>query len=442
MEKKLFGTDGIRDLANGEIFSNLSLNILSRAIINNKKNLKIAIGRDTRKSSKIIENALVKGLKKNGARVYLIGLISTPAVSYLTKKFNCNLGIVVSASHNPYQYNGIKFFNQKGEKLSGINEKEIEKNFYKFQKTDYRKKNNGTIKRIKNSFTIYKKKILSNLKEKSFPNQLKIVVDCANGSTYKISKYIFSNIKIKFIFIKDKPNGTNINFKCGSMDTNNLIKEVKKRSADFGISFDGDGDRIICCDEKGQVVDGDKILACIVRYFYKESSINSNAVVGTFMSNTGLEKFVNNLGLKFYRAKVGDKFVYDLMIKKKSYIGGEQSGHIILKQFAPSGDGILIAIQLIQIMSKLNKKASEIFNLYKPYNQIQTNIRLKDSNYSKNKEIRRIIKLYNNKEFNGTRVLIRYSGTEPILRLLVEGEKISRIKQLANNLRKKISNII
>ena len=329
------------------------------------------------------------------------------------------------------------------EKIKSVtNEKEIEKNFYKFQKTDYRKKNNGTIKRIKNSFTIYKKKILSNLKEKSFPNQLKIVVDCANGSTYKISKYIFSNIKIKFIFIKDKPNGTNINFKCGSMDTNNLIKEVKKRSADFGISFDGDGDRIICCDEKGKIIDGDKILACLAQYIFNKSRSGVNAIVGTSMSNRGLEKFVNNIGLKFYRSNVGDKFVYELMKKKDCFLGGEQSGHIILKKFGPSGDGILIALYLIKIISEYNKKTSEIFDLYNSYFQIQKNIKLKDSKYQKNKKINNLLRFYNNKIIDNVRVLIRLSGTEPVIRLLVEGKKYSKIRLLAKKLDKKIKSII
>ena len=373
----------------------------------------------------------------------MAGLISTPAISYLTKRFNCDHGIVISASHNPYKYNGIKFFNRNGEKLSDLSEKKIEKNFFKFRNTDFKNSNKGKINKIKNPLIIYKKKIFSDLKTKISPKKkLKIVIDCANGSTYRISKYIFSNKRINFIFVNEKPNGRNINQKCGSLYPERVVKEVKQRSADFGISFDGDGDRIICCDEKGQIIDGDKILACLVKYFFNKNSKKPNVIIGTVMSNMGLEQFISNLGLKFYRASVGDKFVYNLMIKKKSYIGGEQSGHIILRKFSPSGDGILIALQLIKIISKLNKKASEIFNLYSPYYQIQKNIKLKDSIYSMNNEIKKIAKIYNSKTNKNFRVLIRFSGTEPVLRLLVEGKKISIIKKLCKELETELHKII
>ena len=453
MNKKLFGTDGIRSLANNKIFDNLSLDIFSRAIVNNQRNLKIVIGRDTRQSSKVIEKMLINGLKKNGATIYLAGLISTPAISYFTKKFNCNLGIVVSASHNSYQYNGIKFFNENGEKLSDTNENIIENNFFKFEEdfkslsstTKYfgsKSNGKGQIKKIKNPFLIYKKKILSILKKKNLPKKLKVIVDCANGSTYRISKYVFSKININSIYIKDKPDGKNINYKCGSLYPQNLINEVKKRSADFGISFDGDGDRVICCDEKGKIIDGDKILACLAQYLFYKSRANQNAIVGTLMSNRGLERFVNKIGLKFYRSEVGDKYVYKLMKRKKCFLGGEQSGHIILKEFGPSGDGILISLYLIKIISEYNKKTSEIFDLYNSHFQIQKNIKLRDSEDQKNKRINNLLKFYNNKIIDNVRILIRFSGTEPVIRLLVEGEKYSKINLLAKKLQKKINSLI
>ena len=437
MIKKLFGTDGIRSLSNDEIFNDFSLNTLSQSIIKNNKNLKIVVGRDTRDSSKRIENKLANALKNNGAKVLKVGLITTPAISYLTKKLNCNIGIVVSASHNPYQFNGIKFFNKKGEKLSDSDENKIEKSFFDSKKVnEYR--NNGVIQKINNSFSIYKNKFIKILKKNNFSRKLKIVIDCANGSSYKIVKYIFSGININLIYIKDKPNGKNINYKCGTLHIQSLIKKVKEKSADFGISFDGDGDRIICCDEKGKIIDGDKILGCLTQYFLHKSKLRVNAMVGTTMTNRGLEKFINRMGLKFYKSKVGDKFVYELMKKKKCFIGGEQSGHIILKEFGSSGDGILIALYLIKIISESNKKTSQIFDLYNSYFQIQKNIKLKDSLYKKNKKINNLVRNYNNKIINENRILIRFSGTEPVIRLLVEGEKYGKINILAKRLSNKI----
>ena len=442
MNKKIFGTDGIRSLSNDEIFNNLSLNTLSKAILKNNKNLKIVIGRDTRESSKEIESNFISALKNNGAKIFKAGLLSTPAISYLIKKLNCNLGIVVSASHNPYQFNGIKFFNKNGEKLSDSDESKIEKYFFKLTKKKNNYRNNGKIQIINNPFSIYKKKFTKILIKNNFSSKLKIVIDCANGSSYKVVKYIFSKININLIYIKDKPNGRNINYKCGSLYPQSLIKEVKKKSADLGISFDGDGDRLICCDEKGKIIDGDKILACLAQYIFNKSRSGVNAIVGTLMSNRGLEKFANNLGLKFYRSNVGDKFVYELMKKKDCFLGGEQSGHIILKKFGPSGDGILIALYLIKIISEYNKKTSEIFDLYNSYFQIQKNIKLKDSKYQKNKKINNLLRFYNNKIIDNVRVLIRLSGTEPVIRLLVEGKKYSKIRLLAKKLDKKIKSII
>ena len=442
MNKKIFGTDGIRSLSNDEIFNNLSLNTLSKAILKNNKNLKIVIGRDTRESSKEIESNFINALKNNGAKIFKVGLLSTPAISYLIKKLNCNLGIVVSASHNPYQFNGIKFFNKNGEKLSDSDESKIEKYFFKLTKKKNNDKNNGKIQIINNPFSIYKKKFTKILIKNNFSSKLKIVIDCANGSSYKVVKYIFSKININLIYIKDKPNGRNINYKCGSLYPQSLIKEVKKKSADLGISFDGDGDRLICCDEKGKIIDGDKILACLAQYIFNKSKSGVNSMVGTLMSNRGLEKFVNDIGLKFYRSNVGDKFVYELMKKKDCFLGGEQSGHIILKKFGPSGDGILIALYLIKIISEYNKKTSEIFDLYNSYFQIQKNIKLKDSKYQKNKKINNLLRFYNNKIIDNVRVLIRLSGTEPVIRLLVEGKKYSKIRLLAKKLDKKIKSII
>ena len=434
MKKKIFGTDGIRGLASKDPFTEESLNALSNAIIYKSKKKRILIGRDTRESSTLIENLLVKALKKYGANVYLAGLISTPAISYLTRKFICDLGIVVSASHNPYQFNGIKFFNKKGEKLSESNENLIERAFFKFRKEKLNDSQNGKIIKIKNPGLIYKKNVLSSLEKNFSLNNMKIVIDCANGSTYKIAKDIFSKLKAKLLFINTKPNGKNINLRCGSLYPNNLIKYVKKYSADFGISFDGDGDRILCCDEVGTIIDGDKILALLAKSYYSKGLIKGIGVVGTIMSNMGLENFLKKFGIKLYRSAVGDKFVYNLMEKKKCNIGGEQSGHIILKDHSFSGDGILVSLQILSIIKENKEKASRVFDLYKAYPQVLKNIKLKDSIKVSNTELKKITQKYNKKLKKNGRVLIRHSGTEPVIRIFIELKEYSYI----NNLMKKI----
>ena len=441
MNKKIFGTDGIRSLSSDKIFSKLSLSALSKSIINNKKNFKIIIGRDTRESSKKIEKVFVNALKDNGANVFKAGLVPTPTISYLVEELNCDLGVVISASHNPYQYNGIKFFNKKGEKLTDFEEVRIQNNFFKFINKNLKQNKKGKINIINNSLMIYKNKFDKIIKKNNFPKKLKVVFDCANGSSYRIAKHIFSKIKIKPIYIKDKPNGKNINYKCGSLYPQSLVREVKKKSADFGISFDGDGDRIVCCDENGKLIDGDKILACLTEYFIYKKDLNINSVVGTLMSNQGFENFIKKVGLKFFRAKVGDKFVYELMKKKKSRLGGEQSGHIIISKFGPSGDGILIALYLIKIISEYNKQASKIFNIYDSYFQVQKNIRFKDSKYQKNIRINKLINAYNNSSNKDVRFLIRFSGTEPLIRILVEGKKRSVINKLSREIENKLKKI-
>ena len=441
MNKKIFGTDGIRSLSSDKIFSKLSLSALSKSIINNKKNFKIIIGRDTRESSKKIEKVFVNALKDNGANVFKAGLVPTPTISYLVEELNCDLGVVISASHNPYQYNGIKFFNKKGEKLTDFEEVRIQNNFFKFINKNLKQNKKGKINIINNSLMIYKNKFDKIIKKNNFPKKLKVVFDCANGSSYRIAKHIFSKIKIKPIYIKDKPNGKNINYKCGSLYPQSLVREVKKKSADFGISFDGDGDRIVCCDENGKLIDGDKILACLTEYFIYKKDLNINSVVGTLMSNQGFENFIKKVGLKFYRAKVGDKFVYELMKKKKSRFGGGQSGHIIISKFGPSGDGILIALYLIKIISEYNKQASKIFNIYDSYFQVQKNIRFKDSKYQKNIRINKLINAYNNSSNKDVRFLIRFSGTEPLIRILVEGKKRSVINKLSREIENKLKKI-
>ena len=440
MNKKIFGTDGIRNLSSDEIFNDHSLSILSRSLLKDKNNLKIVIARDTRESSQKIEKILVKNLVNNGGKVYLAGLIPTPVLSYIVKSLKYDLGIVISASHNQYNYNGLKFFNKKGEKISFKEEKKIEKYFFNPDKNRTIIGKKGNIFKSNKLSNNYVKKLVSIFKNKIKLNNHKIIIDCANGATFKIIKTIYKKLKINCVYINDKPNGKNINLNCGSLFPNNLKKKVLSMSADFGVSFDGDGDRLICCDEVGNIIDGDKILSSLIKFFYKKKKIK--CVVGTLMSNKGFEDFVKDLGIKFYRSNVGDRFVYDLIKKKKGFIGGEQSGHIILNNFGPSGDGILIATYLLMILSLSGEKASDIFENYKNYHQYQENIFFKDSNKLKKIKFINFLKNHNNKLINGNRVLVRLSGTEPVIRLLIEGRKFSIINNLAKLLKTRIKKLI
>lgn len=442
--KRLFGTDGIRGLANRDPMTpEISLRLgkaltctLRQASIETHKP-KIVIGKDTRLSGYIFEQALSSGIASMGADVLLVGPLPTPAIAFLTSSMRADAGIVISASHNPYEDNGIKIFDRNGFKLPDDEELKIEKLI--FGNGDELIKSSpehiGKAFRIDDApgrYVVFAKN--------SFPNDLtlegiKIVLDCANGAAYKVSPIIFQELGAEVITIGVEPDGININTQCGSLNPELLRSKVLESGADIGIALDGDADRVIFCDEKGTIVDGDKIIAICADEMIKRGNLKGNAVVTTVMSNMALENFIRSKGLDFIRTEVGDRYVVEAMRSKKCNLGGEQSGHIIFLDHTTTGDGTLAALQVLAIMKSEGKKLSELSSIIDPYPQLLLNVRIR-----KKKEFGEITGLTdliarNNKRLQGKgRINIRYSGTEPISRVMVEGEDVTLIKEIADEL--------
>jgi len=424
MKKKYFGTDGIRGAVNqghinGEKFFKFGLAV-GTYFINQKKSKQTAIiAKDTRLSGYTLEPALVSGLTSAGMHVFTLGPLPTNGLAMLTKKMKANMGIMITASHNPYYDNGLKLFGPDGLKLSDSIEKKIERIIDSRTVTHLSAPNTlGRVKRLEDANQNYIK-ILKN----NFPNNyslkgMKIVLDCANGAGYKAGPNLLSSLGAKIISIGVKPDGININEKCGSTYPGNISKAVKKYRADLGIALDGDADRIILCDEKGKIIDGDQIIGMLARR-WKKKNILRGGVVGTLMSNYGLENFLKSENIKFTRANVGDRYVKEKMKNYKYNLGGEQSGHIILGKFATTGDGLLVALEVLFSLRK-GKKASVLFNVFKPTPQILENITVKDKNIIFLSKTRLAIKRAEKLIKNQGRLLTRKSGTEPKVRIMGE----------------------
>ena len=429
MKKKYFGTDGIRGTVNkgninGEKFFKFGL-AAGTYFKNLKKPKQTAIiAKDTRLSGYTLEPAIVSGLASAGMHVTTLGPIPTNGLAMLTKTMKANLGIMITASHNPFSDNGLKLFGPDGLKLSDKIEKKIEKLIdSKTIKQLSAPKMLGRVKRIEDANEKY-----INILRKNFPSSfklkgMKIVVDCANGAGYIAAPQLLTSLGAKVISIGTDPNGLNINKKCGSTYPTKILTSVKKFKAKLGISLDGDADRIIMCDEKGNLIDGDQIIAMLAKR-WKRKKILKGGVVGTLMSNYGLEKFLKKEKIKFIRANVGDRYVKESMKKNNFNLGGEQSGHIILGKFATTGDGLLVALEVLFALRK-KKKASELFNVYKSIPQILENIIVKDKNIIYSKKCKQAVD-YANKLIKGNgRLLVRKSGTEPKVRIM--GESSNRL---------------
>ena len=433
---KYFGTDGIRGQVNskninGDMFFKFGL-AAGKYFTNLKKKKQTAIiAKDTRLSGYALEPALVSGLASAGMHVYTLGPLPTNGLAMLTKSMNANLGIMITASHNLFYDNGLKLFGPDGLKLSDKIQKKIEHLIdtnvhYHLSKPKFL----GRVKRLETGtdeyIKILKKKIPSNLKLKN----IKIVLDCANGAGYKSAPKLLRQLGAKLIVIGNKPNGFNINKNCGSTFPNKLQKFVRKYKADLGISLDGDADRIIMCDENGCIIDGDQIIAALTLQ-WKKKKILRGGVVGTLMSNYGLEKFFNNKGIKFIRADVGDRYVKEIMQKKKFNLGGEQSGHIILGKFATTGDGLLVALEVIQALNK-KLKASKFFNVFEKIPQILENVKIRDNGILNKLSVKKSIKKANNLIKGEGRILVRKSGTEPKIRIMGESKNKVLLKKCIN----------
>ncbi len=432
--QKLFGTDGVRGKA-GEILTPFLATKIAMAFGETikKHTGKILVGKDTRRSGYMIENAIVSGLTSIGFDVIQIGPMPTPAIAFLTEDMRCDGGIMISASHNPYYDNGIKFFDSEGNKLNEKIEKEIEKRFFQNEFNLKTEKEIGKSKRIDDVIGRYIVHIKSSFPKHLNLNGYRIVLDTANGAAYKVAPTIFNELGADVITINDKPNGFNINQNAGAMHPEFLSAKVKEYRADIGFALDGDADRLVVIDENGEIIDGDKLLGALVLYLHNQQKLKNNAIVITVMSNGALEKFLKEKGIKVYRSAVGDKYVLETMKQHGLNFGGEQSGHIIFSDYAKTGDGLVSALQCMAYLLQSNKKASEAFNLFKLYPQVQTNINVKEKipleNIQGSKEILDSIK----KE--GYRHLVRYSGTENKLRMLIEGEDIKKAKELLEKLK-------
>ncbi len=440
--KKYFGTDGIRgrvnnEKINGEMFFKFGF-AAGTYFKNQKKNKQTAIiAKDTRLSGYTLEPALVSGLASAGMNVFTLGPLPTNGLAMLTKKMRANLGIMITASHNQYNDNGLKLFGPDGLKLSDKIEKKIEKLIdTKIIKNLSKPEALGRVKRLEDGNDKYIEILKKNFPKNFNLKGIKIAIDCANGAAYKSAPKLLKSLGAKVFQIGIKPNGKNINFKCGSTYPNTIKKLAKKKNVDLGISLDGDADRIILCDEKNKIVDGDQIIAMLANR-WKQKKILRGGVIGTLMSNYGLEKYFNKNKIKFSRANVGDRYVKEKMQKYKFNLGGEQSGHIILGKFATTGDGLLVALEVLFSMRK-GKKASDLFNNFKLTPQKLENIYVKDKSIINSQECKKAIK-FASKLINGKgRLLVRKSGTEPIIRVMVESENKKLILRCINTVKKSI----
>ena len=423
---KLFGTDGVRGKAGDFLDAITVLKLAKAAGIYFRKHSttnKILVGKDTRRSGYMIENALVSGLTAVGYDVIQIGPMPTPAIAYLTESMRCDAGIMISASHNPFEDNGIKFFDNHGNKLNTTCEEEIENIFNDMdlmQSEQVTGRDIGSSKRIDDVIGRYIVAIKSSFPKNLTLKGLRIILDCANGAAYKVGPTILEELGADVITINNKPNGFNINENCGAMHPETVSNLVKEYRADIGLALDGDADRLVVIDEKGEIVDGDNLLGALSVYLKNENLLKGDACVATVMSNKALEDYLQKNKISLFRSNVGDKYVLEVMKEKGINFGGEQSGHIIFSDIAKTGDGLASALQVLALIIKSGKKASEILNPFSLYPQILYNMKVTEKiPLDQIAGLEEVLKPIRQK---GLRDLIRYSGTENKIRLLLEGK--------------------
>lgn len=444
--RKYFGTDGIRRIANTELTPELVYKVAKAGAYALSKHTKgtptILIGRDTRLSGTLIESAMTAGFLSYGANVKQLGVIPTPGVAYLTKRLKADASVVISASHNTYDFNGVKYFSNKGMKIPDEIEEEIEE-IIESGKLDSLTANSDKIgvaedrQDLLEEYVFFFRKIFEEALENYDKDNFTVGLDVANGATYKVAREVFDKLGINYIILNDEPNGFNINDNCGSTHLDGIKKLVVEKKLNLGIAYDGDGDRCLAIDENGNEVDGDTILAIFASYLKEKGKLKKDTVVATVMSNLGLKKFANNNGINFEETKVGDRYVLEKMLEEGYNLGGEQSGHIILLDYNPTGDGILTSLMLIRIMLEKGMKLSELCKVIKKYPQVLLNIQVdanKKNNYVTDEEIQLEIKKIQDELQDNGRVLVRASGTEPKIRVMIEGEDQESIEQKAQKL--------
>lgn len=448
--RKYFGTDGIRRIANTELSPELVYRVAKAGAYALAKHTNhaptILIGRDTRISGTLIESAMTAGFLSYGANVKSLGVIPTPAVAYLTKKMKADASVVISASHNTYEFNGVKYFSNKGMKIPDEIEEEIEEMMDSEKLNDFTAVNEkiGTAEvrtDLLDEYVYFFRKNFEEEFENYNTDDFVVAIDTANGATSVVAEKVFTALGIKHYIMNNTPNGININQNCGSTHLDMLKKYVVENNCNLGIAYDGDGDRCLAVDENGNEIDGDRLLAIISNYMKEKGTLKNNTVVATVMSNLGLKKYAESNGLNFVQTKVGDRYVLEEMLKNGYNIGGEQSGHIIFLDYNPTGDGILTSLMLIKVMLEKQKSASELCKIIKMYPQVLINAKVsseKKNLYKEDEEIQNEIKKLEN-EFSGNgRVLIRPSGTEPLIRVMIEGENQDYIRDKAEKLAKLI----
>jgi phosphoglucosamine mutase len=442
MSKKYFGTDGIRGRVNSKNISGdmfFKFGLASGTYFRSQKKIKqtAIIAKDTRLSGYTLEPALVSGLTSAGMHVYTLGPLPTNGLAMLTKSMRANLGIMITASHNPHQDNGLKLFGPDGMKLSDKIEKKIENLIDKKVSIHLSQpKKLGRVKRLETGTKDYLKILKKNFTKDFNLRGLRIVIDCANGAGYKAGPELLNSLGAKVITIGVKPNGLNINKRCGSTYPNKIKSAVIKNKAHLGISLDGDADRIIMCDEKGNIIDGDQIIAALATR-WKSKKMLRGGVVGTLMSNYGLEKFFKAEKIRFIRANVGDRYVKEKMQKNNFNLGGEQSGHIILGKFATTGDGLLVALEVLFAIRK-GKKASIYFDKFKKTPQILENIEVKNKDIINHPDTKKSIKIAEKLIKGQGRILVRKSGTESKIRVMGESENKELLKKCVDLISRKI----
>jgi phosphoglucosamine mutase len=424
--RKYFGTDGIRGRANGVITPELALKVGQAAGLSFHRGdhrHRVVIGKDTRLSGYMIETAMVAGFTSVGMDVLLLGPVPTPAVAMLTRSMRADLGVMISASHNPYEDNGIKLFGPDGFKLND----EVEKNIEKLLDSDLSKQlaGSGDLGRAKRIESVHARYI--EFAKRTLPRQvslegMRVVVDCANGAAYKVAPETLWELGAEVVALGVEPDGFNINRKVGSTAPDALIAKVREVRADIGIALDGDADRVLIVDEKGHMVDGDQLMAVVARSWKEDNRLAQAGIVATVMSNLGLERFLEGLGLGLVRTSVGDRYVLEHMRQHGYNLGGEQSGHIIMSDYTTTGDGLVAALQVLAVVKRLDKPVSEVCHCFEPLPQILKNVRYKSGQPLQQDSVITVIESARERLGNQGRLVIRPSGTEPVIRVMAEGD--------------------
>ena len=448
--RKYFGTDGIRRIANTELSPELVFRVAKAGAYVLSKHTDhmptILKGRDTRFTGTLIESPMISGFLSYGANVKTLGVLPTPAVAYLTKKLNADASVVISASHNTYEFNGVKYFSNKGMKIPDSIEEEIEEVMDSDKMSELVAVNENigiseSGEELVYEYIYFIEGIFRDSLLKNANKDFKVVIDTANGATSQIAEKIFSDLGINFTIINNKPNGVNINDNCGSTHLEGLRKYVLENGYDLGIAYDGDGDRCLAIDENGDLIDGDKILAVSSKYLKENNKLSKDTIVATVMSNLGLNVYAKNNNLNLIQTKVGDRYVLEEMLENGYNIGGEQSGHIIFLDYNPTGDGILTSLMLLQIILEKKVSASKLCDIIDIYPQVLVNAKVSNDrkyDFDKDEEIVKQIKEVEEEFAGNGRVLIRTSGTEPLVRVMIEGKDQEYITKKANDIAKLI----